>query len=49
MASKEADGHGPDKYPLKKSMNMKLSFEIEEEKILLATFRPRSYDFGDFL
>ena len=45
MASKEVDGHGPDKYARDKSMNMKLSFEIEEEKILLATFRQRSYDF----
>ena len=46
MASKEVDGHGPDKYARNKSINMKLSFEIvEEEKILLATFKQRSYDF----
>ena len=45
MASKEVDGHGPDKYARNKSINMKLSFEIGEEKILLVTFRQRSYDF----
>ena len=45
MASKEVDGPGPDKYACNKSKIMKLSFEIEEEKILLAVFRQRSYDF----
>jgi len=45
VASKEVDGHGPDKYARNKSINMKLSFEIGEEKILLVTFRQRSYDF----
>ena len=47
MASKEVDGPGPDKYARNKSMNMKLSFEIEEEKILLATFRQR-LKFADY-
>ena len=45
MASKEAGGPGPDKYARNKSKHMKLSFEIGEEKILLVTFRQRSYYF----